>query len=491
MNNELTVHRSNSVALFATWAIGIFLIIGYIVELLKGGRTLPFVAGFIVMVLIPLLIGSYLFKKNSGDLRIKYVTLGGFLLVYTFVLFTTTRTLVYVYMFPIIAVYLLYFDLSFIVAACSFVLLLNIIRIVYFIAGLGMNQPALITDFTIQFASVFLYGAFLSVSTMLSNRFNKEKLDSIAAEQAKQTEIMSDVLKIASLLDKNSHAVFNIVEQLAVSTDTVTNSVSEIVRGISATADSIQVQTGLTGEIHNIITDTVNLSRNMGSLSNETAHSVNAGISIVNSLYDQANVSRKNGDNAYDAMLELKEKFIEIQSVTGIITGISEQTNLLSLNASIESARAGEAGRGFAVVADEIRQLAAQSKDSAQNINLIIQNLQEKAEHSVNAVIRVKEVTNKQNDLINETKSIFDQTIAKMNEVNQSAATLNQQINQIIQSNNRIVDSISSISAASEETTANAQQVDTMTHQNIDLAKQAKGLVAELVETSNEMKKYL
>ncbi len=375
--------------------------------------------------------------------------------------------------------------------ASAVVVVLNVARILYNIIHLGMNRPDLVTDFTIQFASVILYGAFLVMATKLSNRFSSEKMASIEEEQAKQKSILADVLNTALIVDNNSHKVGEIVENLAASTDIVTNAVGDIAHGVTETSNSIQIQTALTDEIQNTITTASSLSQNMGKISDETTAAVSQGIEIVNQLYQNAGVSNQNGDYAYSAMLDLKEKSNHIQSITEIISGIAEQTNLLSLNASIESARAGEAGRGFAVVADEIRKLASQSKESANDINNIINELQGKADHSLQSVIKMKQVTNQQNDLIIQTKNIFDQTIAQMNNVNQNAKSVNQKVHEILKSNQQIVDSIGSISAVSEETTANTEEVTAMMHKNIEQAQQARQLVEELMNSSEEMKKYI
>ena len=72
---------------------------------------------------------------------------------------------------------------------------------------------------------------------------------------------------------------------------------------------------------------------------------------------------------------DLSNSMKEIQKILKIMIGISEQTNLLSLNAAIEAARAGEAGRGFAVVANEVKKLAEQSKEFTSSINSIISSI--------------------------------------------------------------------------------------------------------------------
>jgi len=88
-------------------------------------------------------------------------------------------------------------------------------------------------------------------------------------------------------------------------------------------------------------------------------------------------------DNVENSIQELGGNVEEINSVLGVIQGISEQTNLLALNAAIEAARAGELGRGFAVVADEVRSLAQRSQESTVQIQTILDKLQISAEKTI------------------------------------------------------------------------------------------------------------
>ena len=129
----------------------------------------------------------------------------------------------------------------------------------------------------------------------------------------------------------------------------------------------------------------------------------------------------------------MNESTKKINTISETISQITEQTNLLSLNASIESARAGEAGKGFAVVAEEIRKLAEQSKNSTEEIKAIIASIQKKSDTAVKAIKSTENVVNEQDLAVGETQKIFSEIlksigimIDKVEEVKLSIVDINQ-----------------------------------------------------------------
>lgn len=491
MSAKTSLNRTNKVVLLINWLLDIFLLLGYLGEYRKGAKSLEYIIVFYLIVLIPMVIATIVYFRDRDSASMKKITLAGYFILYTFALFSTTRTMTYVYMFPIISMYLLYFDLPLIVFSCTTLIIINSSRIAWLILAMGFTDKIVTTDYTIQAASVILYSFSLIISTRLSNRFNAEKIASINEERKKQEDILSDVLQIAAVLDRNSKRVFQIVEDLAQTTGEVTRAVEEIERGAGETTESIQSQTELTNSIRDVIHETHSLSKLVGGISNETVGTVSSGIGIINQLTGKTEAVNESSDHVYNAMNEMKAKSQEIQKITTMITEISEQTNLLSLNAAIESARAGDVGRGFAVVADEIGKLAIQSKESAEAIARIVASLQSTALKSVNAVVKLREVNNEQNGLIQQTFQVFETISDKMKQVDRNVTMVELKVNEILSSSDKIVESINKIAAVSRQTNEMTKETRGRTGQNIDRATAARSLVTELIETSREMGKYL
>jgi|GEM_PF-330559 len=151
----------------------------------------------------------------------------------------------------------------------------------------------------------------------------------------------------------------------------------------------------------------------------------------------------------------LGRKSADITSIIGTITAISEQTNLLALNAAIEAARAGEHGRGFAVVADEVRKLAEQSQTAAKEVTAIVNSIQDEVasiitqnHKGVTTVIRGVEVTN-------ETNQSLSNILTQTKETTAIIATMVDKIAHTLDYSNAVASDFVHINAYAEQTASN------------------------------------
>ncbi|MDU9403054.1 methyl-accepting chemotaxis protein [Pseudomonas sp. zfem004] len=167
-------------------------------------------------------------------------------------------------------------------------------------------------------------------------------------------------------------------------------------------------------------------------LAEEGQQVVGETIEVMNQL--SARISDASGN-----IETLNNHTVNIGQILDVISGISQQTNLLALNAAIEAARAGEAGRGFAVVADEVRNLAHRTQDSAQQVQRLIEELQAGAQMAVSTMNQSQQHSDRSVGIANqagERLGSVTQRIGEIDGMNQSVATATEEQTAVVESIN-------------------------------------------------------
>ncbi|MET4561947.1 methyl-accepting chemotaxis protein [Lysinibacillus parviboronicapiens] len=184
----------------------------------------------------------------------------------------------------------------------------------------------------------------------------------------------------------------------------------------------------------------------------------------------------------------LNEQSAEISKLISVIDEISNQTNLLALNAAIEAARAGEHGKGFAVVADEVRKLAEQVQFSVTDISTIVNRIQSETSNVTNSLQLGYEEVKKGTSQLNQTNETFDHISDAVTEMINNITVISGNLNEVVQNSESInvsIDEMASISQESaagvEETTATVEQ----TAATMDEISKSANQLADMAEELN------
>lgn len=314
-----------------------------------------------------------------------------------------------------------------------------------------------------------------------------------AALKDKLNSIVTEVDGHAMQLDNNMESLNVLASASSKGANQIRQAIDELSKTAVSLAENVQSVNTSMMEMGNNVTaihsETVTLNEN----SDKMDHANRNASESMNLVLTSSHTSSAIIEEMIVQVKATNEAIASISKAVELISDITSQTNLLSLNASIEAARAGQAGRGFAVVATEIKQLADQSSQGAAAIKNIADDILEKSNKSVELTERMRTLAEKEQADIGSAKTGFD-TLSQIIEANvATAGTIAEKTKNLEELKQTIINNITELSAISEENAASNEEVTANVSsiaESIDRISEDTGMIKKVSAALEEQMKY-
>lgn len=281
--------------------------------------------------------------------------------------------------------------------------------------------------------------------------------------------IVGKIRNSSDTMSSNSYELNDTSSQTLAANNEISKAVEDVAEGSTGMASSISK---INENLEEMSRETKNINESVNEIRNQTVAVQDSSKIMNNKIKSMQDSSHKmdDGISAISKRIETVNTTVDkVSNIVSVIEEISSETNLLSLNASIEAARAGDAGKGFAVVAQEIRVLSDNTNTELENIKQIIASLVEECRYCVQASGTIVEDNAKQKE---EIKAVLDEfsaldeqiqkTAEKADEIEELVTAMIELNDDITKSSSSLTDVSAANAAATEEMNANIEELNAM-----------------------------
>ena len=485
-NMNIEMKKCNKAATICHWIEALLIAGAYFLEFIKGDRALYYVLIVALLAIIPPVLELIFYKKQKDTSMIKHFISYGFAILYVYVMLTTNNHFTFVYVIPMLVVVTMYNDFKYTLPVVIGVVAVNVMQVVMFFVN-GIYTIADMASVEIQLIVMVLISGFQLYISRVTGKISEMKLQQLREQNEKTETHLNNTMRISEQMVYQITEASKKVAALGESMAAMKQAMGEVNSGSNDTAEAVQNQLSQTEAIQSMVQNVEAGAAEVISSMNKNKEALDEGNANVELLVSQVKETVESGEYVTKELSKLDGYMSQMNSIVDIINEIATQTSLLALNASIEAARAGEAGKGFAVVASEISQMAQQTQNSTVRIADLIKNVSEAITSVINVSTDMIEMIEGQRSITEKTSQSFMVIEENSENVFENSSSLADYVTKLAEANKEIIDSISTISAISEEVAAHASDTQQASENNHDIVEEVISMTNRLEQLAHEL----
>lgn len=486
-NAEERVKRMNRFFLLAANLVFFVLIFYHIMLTFDGNERMKSLIWNLVLICVFLVCNIIVILKSSTLIYFKTIVSVEMAIQFMIYMITTDAAYLGLILIGVLAVSIPYYERkSYRITFVAYMLLYIVGQILRQVMGVAERDIKGVCQVIMTLAIMVVMGRLSN----LCKQFSDDALGAIEEQAKEQERMVESILNISRAVKENSDSSTEMIEKLWNSSVKTTESMNNITEAIEEASSNIESQTDMTQNIQVAIIETKERSGKMVTVAEDSSQNLRSNQEMMEQLKQQSEKIAVANEQVTSAMEKLQDKTAEVVEITGMIISISNQTKMLALNASIESARAGEAGKGFAVVADQIRQLSEETRNSTESITQIINDLDVNAKKVMEYVKLSVEAAKSQNEAIVIAADSVEQLDSNIGALLGDIHEIDARIEHLSEANDQIVDSITQLMGITEEVTASAEQTNENSRQNLNYVDDAKKAIHNIQSSATDLEQF-